>query len=82
VPRFLGFEARLVPSYVGAYRCMGQGCLVDLGCGDGGGLGFGGDAGGTRRMRLGFGVCTSAASTTSGRCSWRSAMGSGLSIVT
>jgi hypothetical protein len=41
VLRFLGFEARLVPSHVGAYRCSGRGCLVDLGHGDGGGLGFG-----------------------------------------
>jgi hypothetical protein len=31
VPRFLGFEAMLVPCNVGAYRCPG----------DGGGLGFG-----------------------------------------
>jgi hypothetical protein len=42
VPTFLGFEARLVPSHVGAYRCLGRGCLVDLDRGDGGGLGFGG----------------------------------------
>jgi hypothetical protein len=41
VPRFLGFEARLIPCHIGAYRCPGQGCLVDLGRGDGGGLGFG-----------------------------------------
>jgi hypothetical protein len=42
VPRFLGFEARLIPGHVGAYRCLGWGCLVDLGHGNGGGLGFGG----------------------------------------
>jgi hypothetical protein len=41
VPRFLGFEARLIPGHVGAYRCPGWGCLVDLGRGDGGSLGFG-----------------------------------------
>jgi hypothetical protein len=41
VPRFLGFEAKLVPGHVGIYRCLGQGCLVELGRGDGGGLGFG-----------------------------------------
>jgi hypothetical protein len=40
VPRFLGFEARLVPSHVGVYRCPGRGCLVDLSHGDGGGLGL------------------------------------------
>jgi hypothetical protein len=50
VPRFLRFEARLVLGHVGAYRCPGRGCLVDLGRGD---------AGGTRKMRLGFGVCAS-----------------------
>jgi hypothetical protein len=42
VPRFLGFEAKLVPSHVGAYRCPGRGCWIDLGHGDGNGLGFGG----------------------------------------
>jgi hypothetical protein len=42
VPRFLGFEARLVPSHVGVYRCPGRGCLVNLSRGNGGGLGFGG----------------------------------------
>jgi hypothetical protein len=41
VPRFLGFEARLVSGHKGSYRCPGWGCL-DLGCGYGGGLGFGG----------------------------------------
>jgi hypothetical protein len=41
VPRFLGFEARLVPGHVSAYRCLGRGCLDDLGRGDGNGLGFG-----------------------------------------
>jgi hypothetical protein len=34
VPRFLGFEVRLIPGHVGG---LGFG----LGCGDGGGLGFG-----------------------------------------
>jgi hypothetical protein len=42
VPKFLGFEARLVPGHVGAYRCPGRRCLVDFGRSDGGGLGFGG----------------------------------------
>jgi hypothetical protein len=43
VPRFLGFEARLVSGHVGAYRCPGDGGSLwfDLGRGDGGGLGFG-----------------------------------------
>jgi hypothetical protein len=43
VPRFLGFEAKLVPGHVGAYRCPGDGGGLGfgLGCGDGGGLGFG-----------------------------------------
>jgi hypothetical protein len=50
VPRFLGFEAKLVQGHVGSYRCPGRGCL-DLGCGYGGGLGFGGDAGGTRGVK-------------------------------
>jgi hypothetical protein len=44
VPRFLGFEAKLVPGHVGAYRCPGDGGGLGfgLGRGDGGGLGFGG----------------------------------------
>jgi hypothetical protein len=42
VPRFLGFKVRLVRGHIGAYRCSGRGCLVNLGCGNGGGLGFGG----------------------------------------
>jgi hypothetical protein len=41
VPRFLGFEVRLVLGHIGAYRCPGWGCLVDLGRGNGDGLGFG-----------------------------------------
>jgi hypothetical protein len=41
VPRFLGFEARLVSGHIGSYRCPGRGCL-DLGRGYGSGLGFGG----------------------------------------
>jgi hypothetical protein len=42
VPSFLGFEARLVPGHVGAYRCPGDGGGLGfgLGRGDGGGLGF------------------------------------------
>jgi hypothetical protein len=44
VPRFLGFEAKLIPGHVGTYRCPG----------DGGGLGFGGAIlqGPWRRLRV------------------------------
>jgi hypothetical protein len=43
VLRFLGFEAKLVPSPVGTYRCPGDGGGLgfDLGRGYGDGLGFG-----------------------------------------
>jgi hypothetical protein len=42
VPRFLGFEVKLVPGHGGAYRCPGDGGGLGFGLGyDGGGLGFG-----------------------------------------
>jgi hypothetical protein len=44
VPRFLGFEAKLVPGHKGAYRCPGDGGGLGFGLGHGygGGLGFSG----------------------------------------
>ena len=30
MPRFLGFEAKLVPGHVGAYRCLGDGGGLDF----------------------------------------------------
>jgi hypothetical protein len=42
VPKFLGFEVKLVPGHGGAYRCPGDGGGLGFGLGcDGGGLGFG-----------------------------------------